>query len=235
MTTLTSQWTAEIGADQVLTGQGIDPRSLSPRLPVLREAAARAIETGASILDPRVASRRLPIERMEAATIQLAGGVAIHGEPVAERLGGASEVVFVVCTVGDAISRHASALMETDPVAALAIEGLACAGVEALAAGFCRGERKRAAGAGHRVTAPISPGMDEWPLDVGQGIVFRLVDAASIGVRLSESGQMRPCKSSSFIVGVGAGVSEEQHGSCERCGARPTCAWRVGRRPSGGQ
>jgi hypothetical protein len=231
---LTCDWTVDIGVDQVLSGQGIDPGSSSPSLPALRQAALRAIEGGLSVLDPRVASHRTPVERVEAATVHLAGGVVIHGDPVVERLRGATELVLVVCTVGEAISRHASVLMETDPVAALAVEGLACAGVEALAAAFCRDERVRAAGVGHCVTAPISPGIDEWPLEIGQRIVFRLVDAASIGVRLSESGQMRPCKSSSFIVGVGKGVQEGQGSSCERCSARQRCGWSVGRRRSSG-
>jgi hypothetical protein len=231
----TCDWTVEIGVDQVLAGQGIDPRSPSPRLPALRQAAARAIEAGLSLLDPRVASRRLPVERVDAAPIRLADGSVINGGPVAERLRGATELVLVVCTVGEAISRYAGGLMESNPVAALAVEGLACAGVEALATAVCRDERALAARAGHRVTAPIGPGMDGWPLEAGQRVVFGLVDAGSIGVRLSESSQMRPCKSSSFIVGVGAGVTEGQGSSCEKCSARPRCAWSLGRgRPSGG-
>jgi hypothetical protein len=197
--------------------------SASPRLPGLRAAAARTIAAGLPILEPRVASRRVPVEQVEA------------GEAVARRMHGAVELVAAVCTVGEAVSRRAGALMDRDPVAALAMEGLACAGVDALAAAFCRDERHRAASLGWCVTAPISPGMDGWPLLAGQRVIFGLVDAAGIGVRLSERGQMQPCKSLSFIVGVGADVREDERSSCERCGARPACRWSVGReRPSGG-
>jgi hypothetical protein len=223
---LICDWTVEIGVDQVLVGQGIDPGSASPRVPGLRAAAARAIDVGLPILEPRVASRRLPAGQIEHVA---------DAEAVARRLPGADELVIVVCTVGEAISRQAGALMERDPVAALAMEGLACAGVDALATAFCRDEGHRAAGLGWRTTAPISPGMDGWPLLAGQRVIFGLVDAAGIGVRLSESGQMQPCKSLSFIVGIGAGVREDERSSCERCGARPACRWIVGReRPSGG-
>jgi hypothetical protein len=220
---LICDWTVEIGVDQVLLGQGIDPGSASLRMPGLRAAAGRAIDAGLPILEPRVASRRLPVDQIE------------PGEAVARRARGAAELVVAVCTVGEAISRQAGALMEEDPAAALAMEGLACAAVDALAAAFCRNERHRAARLGWRATAPISPGMDEWPLPAGQQLIFGLVDAAAIGVRLSESGQMQPCKSLSFIVGIGAGVEEDERSSCERCGARPACRWSVGReRPSGG-
>jgi hypothetical protein len=226
--------TLEIVVDQVLGGQGIDATSPSPRLPALRAAAERVLQEYRGLLEPRVVSRRLAVIGADAAAVRFEGGPSIEDPGVAGRLRGASEVVFAVCTVGEPISRHAAAAMGRDPVAALAIEGLACAGVDAVAAAFCTDEWQLAAGRGCRVTPPLSPGMDEWPLDTGQRAIFGVVDAASIGVRLTESGQMYPAKSTSFVFGVGADVWQDEGGGCSRCAARDRCRWRV-RKAAGGR
>jgi hypothetical protein len=218
--------TLEITPDQVLAGQGIDPASASPRLPGLRAVAERVLADCRNLLEPRVASRRLPVDGFEAGAVRFDGAVRIEDAGIAERLCGASEAVFVVCTVGEPISRRAAAVMPHDPLSALAIEGLACAGVDALAAAVCDAERHRAALIGARVTAPLSPGMEDWPLDVGQRAIFGVVDATAIGVRLSESWQMYPTKSASFVLGVGTDVRPDDGGNCARCGARGHCAWR---------
>ncbi len=229
------EWRIDVGADGILAGQGIDPGSRSPRLPALRTAAEAALERGAPLLAPRVASARVGVVAADAASVRFERGGAIDDPVVARRLAGASEALFAVCTVGDAIDREASALMDRDPVLALALDGLACAAVDRLAAEVCERARREAARAGLRSTAPLSPGMEAWPLLPGQQAVFRLVDAAPIGVRLSEAGQMHPCKSVSLVVGIGAGVEAGEGPSCDRCGARPGCRWSVRRgRPSGG-
>jgi hypothetical protein len=228
-------WISAIGVDQVLAGQGIDPASDSPILAALREAAAHAIDTAVALLDPRVASGRVGVDRVADGCVHLAGGLVIRSGAVAACVDCADQLAAAVCTVGDDVSQRAAALMDTDPVAALALEGLACAGVDALAAAVCRDERARAGRLGLRVSAPLSPGTDEWPLLAGQRAIFDLVDAAAIEVRLGESGQMRPCKSSSFVVGIGARVRQDGRGRCERCSARPACRWSAGRhRASGG-
>ena len=202
--------TLEITADQVLAGQGIDASSASPRLAALRAVAERVLAECRGLLEPRVASRRLAVAGFDADGIRFEGGLRVDDAVLAARMQGASEVVFAVCTVGEAVSRYAASKMPLDPVSGLAVEGLACAGVEGMAAAFCDGERHRAAAAGLRVTAPLSPGMDEWPIPEGQRAIFGVVDAASIGVRLSESWQMYPTKSTSFAIGIGAGVQREE-------------------------
>lgn len=221
--------TLEIGVDEVLAGQGVDPSSVSPRLPALRAAAERTLSDCRGLLDPRVASVRLQVVGAGTDAVRLQGGVSLDDPRLAARLRGSSEIVFAVCTVGERISAHAAAVMQGDPVTALAVEGLACAGVDALCAAVCEGERRRAAEVGCRVTSPLGPGMHEWPLDEGQRAIFSVVDAESIGVRLSESWQMHPTKSASFVLGVGADVRQDDGGSCSRCAARKRCAWRVRR------
>jgi len=221
----------DIAVDQVLYGQGIDAESASPRLPELRAVAERALRDYRHWLEPRIVSTRLRVVAFEADAVRLEAGPPLTGRQAAHRFRGASEVVFAVCTVGEAVSRLAASLMDGDPLTALAVEGLACAGVDGLSAAFCAEERRRASAAGMCVTAPLSPGMDGWALDEGQRTLFAHVDAASIGVRLSESFQMCPTKSASFVLGVGVNVPQDEGDACSRCSARDRCAWRRGRAP----
>jgi hypothetical protein len=230
------EWRIVVDADDVLAGQGIDPAGGSTRLPALRAVAALAVEHGVPLLTPRVALERVAVTSSDASAVQLEGGVGLEGAAVARRLAGATEALVAVCTVGEAIGREASALMARDPVLALALEGLGCAAVDRLASDVCQRVRDDAAREGLRATAPLSPGMEAWPLLEGQRAVFRVVDADRIGVRLSESGQMQPCKSLSLVVGLGAAVEAGEGASCDRCGARRGCRWSVRRgRSSGGQ
>jgi hypothetical protein len=231
---LRPDWLA-LGVDRVLAGQGIDPLSASARLAPLRAAAADALAAAPTLLAPAVAIRRVEVSAAAETSLTLSeGGTRLEGRALVELLKGASELVFAVCTVGDAVSRRASAAMADDPVAGLALEGLACAAVDALCAEVCAGERLHAADRGLRVTAPVSPGLEGWPLDAGQQAIFALVDAAAIGVRLSRSFQMQPTKSASFVLGVGRQVPAHDGGSCARCGASGHCGWRTARERSAG-
>ena len=53
-----------------------------------------------------------------------------------------------------------------------------------------------------RTSIPLIPGMNDWPVDVGQPQIFSVLDAARIGVSLNESAQMIPRKSISMLVGI---------------------------------
>jgi cobalamin-dependent methionine synthase I len=56
---------------------------------------------------------------------------------------------------------------------------------------------------GLHTSIPLIPGMNGWPVDVGQPQIFTALDAAIIGVSLNENAQMIPRKSISMVVGIG--------------------------------
>jgi hypothetical protein len=216
-------WQLELDADKVLWGQGADPAVIRVRRPKLVAAAEAVIEAGRPRLSPAVLYRRIPVVGLRHEQLQLAGGGVLFGSLIAHHLAAASEVIVAVCTVGDGLAHTISDLMQSDPVQALAFEGLAAAAAEALAEAACRRFEALAAVEGLRASIPLNPGMVGWPLEMGQRQIFSLVDAGEIGVSLEPGSYlMRPLKSLSLVVGLGREI-ERSGLSCDYCSMRDTC------------
>ena len=71
----------------------------------------------------------------------------------------------------------------------------------------------------------LSPGLEGWPVDVGQPQIFALFDADPAGVTLTPSCQMLPRKSTSALLGLGRRMAAQGH-PCDYCGIRETCRHR---------
>lgn len=218
-------WSDGLDVAAVLAGQGIDAASRGARMPAIQAAAAHALEEGRALLAPAVATRLVRVEHATLTEVRLSGGHAIAGPIAARRLSGSLHLLLAVCTVGQACDGRASVLMQDDPAAGLAFDGLATAAVNALAAAVCESLRVDAARTGQRISPPVSPGQGEWDLVEGQRVIFALVKPDRIGVRVSERGQMHPIKSVSFAVGVGPTVDDRAPGRCAGCSSQPGCHW----------
>ena len=142
---------------------------------------------------------------------------------IADRLAAASEVIVVVCTVGDGLSRRVSEGFRADPVYALALEGVAAAAAEALAKAACQRFDAFGQADGLQASVPLNPGMIGWPLEDGQPQIFSLLPsvASEIGVSPEPSGLMQPLISLSLVVGLGRDLDLVGQ-SCDFCSIRET-------------
>jgi hypothetical protein len=205
---------SKLGIDDVLAGQGLAPADARRRSGRLAEAAERALEFGVALLEPRTARTRHDLLHVARDFAGLGRGGVLSGRAIAAGLEGADEVATIVCTIGGRLEREVAARLEDDPMSAMALDGLGNAALFVLAdlavGDIDRSARLRARFAG----AAMSPGAGGWPLHPGQSELFELVDGASIGVELTASSQLRPVKSLSMIVGLGA---RPRRASC-RCG-----------------
>ena len=165
-------WELAIDADKVLWGQGADPAIIRARRPKLVAAAEEVIELGRPLLAPVVLYQRIPVVGLRHERLLLAGGGTLFGSLIASHLATTSEVIVAVCTVGDGLANTISELFQTDPVQALAFEGLAAAAAEALGEAVCRYFESVAATDGMKASIPLNPGMIGWPLEEGQKRVF---------------------------------------------------------------
>jgi len=218
-------WDAGLDAAAVLGGEGVDASSGSGRIPLLLEAATEVLGEGVPLLAPAAMVRAVDVVRHEGSDVLLAEGRRIQSPFVSVRMAGARQVVLAVCTIGRAIESRASELVRVDPVIGLAWDGLGTAAVDLLARAVCREVTDDAHRRGERATCAVHPGMVDWALDEAQRLIFDLVEPAPGIVRLSESGQMCPCKSLSFVVGIGSDVDERDAG-CAACTAASRCHWR---------
>ncbi len=222
--TVLREWSLQLDVDQVLRGQGADPAAVRARSPAVVQAAQQALEDGLPFLAPAVAYERRAVRHLRHERLELEGGGELTGPLIAQHLAGAKEVVAIVCTIGDGLDDLISHMLAEDPVRGLALDGLGSAAVEALAVLASNHFEAEAAARAWRTSLPLSPGMVGWPVEQGQPQVFALVDAASIGVRLTSGGMMSPRKSVSLVLGLGPDV-ELRGRPCDYCSLRETCRY----------
>jgi len=223
--TVLDKWDLRLDVDTVLRAQGADPAAIRKRNPRLVESTERALDEGSLLLQPRVKSRRLLVEDLRHERIKLMGNGILSGELLAKHMGGAQEVVIILCTVGEGLERRAADVSKEDSVYGLALDAVGSAGVEALANAVCALFEEDATKEDCKVTIPLSPGMVGWPVEQGQPQIFDLLDTDEIGVRLTESMMMVPRKSLTFVLGIGKKLIAGGR-ACDYCSLKGTCRYR---------
>ncbi len=221
-TEIRRNWQFTVTADMVLQRQGANARNVRQRQPRLVALAEKAIAEGQSWIRPEVAYRILKIQEVRPALVILANGMELRGSGVAQKLAGAEFAIAGVATVGAQIERQILEATKADPTYALALDGYATAAVGALIIEFRRYFADLAEGGQLTTTTPLYPGTNEWELARAQTELFSLVNAAAIGVKLTASFLMTPCKSVSMVMGAGVKMPSARE-PCEECGASSTC------------
>jgi hypothetical protein len=219
-------WKLELDVDRVLAAQGAEPAVIRRRHPSLVQAAERALEEGLNLIAPDAVQTILSVTRRDEQGVHLAGGGCIRGAAIERRLCDAEEVAAAVCTIGGALEERVSAVLDEDPVLALALDGLGTAAVDVLATEVCGKVAAEAEARGLKATVPLSPGMMGWPLADGQDQIFSLLNAGGIGVVLTSSRLMVPRKSASMVIGVGRRVISGLR-TCDLCDMKDTCRYRT--------
>jgi hypothetical protein len=207
----------------VLEGQGIPPSQASPPLVATAE---EVLGEARELLAPVALYTILPVRDFEHQQVVLDGGATFSGPLVARALAGAAEVAVAVCSIGPALDERVSALFAAgDPIRALALEGAGIAAVEQLAAMVGIRICDAATARGWSVGMRASPGQEGWPIQQ-QRVLFGLVPGEKIGVQLTSSCLMLPCKSVSFVVGLGPNLRADTV-PCDFCSKRERCQWRA--------
>lgn len=207
--------------EHVLEGQGIPPSRASA---TLLAAAQDVIDDARRLLAPAALYIVLPVRQFEHQQITLENGASFSGSLMARALAGATEVALAVCTIGPALEERMAALFaEGDAVRALALEGAGIAAIRQVAntasVQICDAATARGLNVGMRA----SPGQEGWAIQQ-QRVVFGLIPADEIGVRLTSSCLMLPRKSVSFAMGLGPEMRADSV-PCDFCSKRERCDW----------
>ena len=209
--------------DDVLRGQGADPAVIRQRSPRLLKYAEQALIIGGELIQPRALIREVPVTAVRHERLIVEGG-RLSGSVITAQLGAAATVCAVICTVGEEIEAAIHNLEETNPVLAMAVDGLANAAVDELSRQICSRLAGQAEEKNLKTSTPISPGSSAWPVEVGQPEIFNLLNAGLIKVSLSDTFLMHPRKSASFVVGFGEDMTITD--PCELCNLQEVCRFR---------
>lgn len=217
-------WDISVDIDQILRGQGADPKMVRERSPKIVEAAEWALADGQNLIHPRVLFESYEVEELRHEKLRLRNGSQLSGELITQHLGPASTVVAVLCTIGDELENHANEVSSADLILGLALDGLGSAAVEILANACCSYFEEQAGSLDQSTSIPLSPGMLGWSVEVGQREIFNHFDSSKVDVSLTESMLMIPKKSLTFVLGMGTGILDLGT-SCDYCSLRETCRY----------
>jgi len=209
-----------LSAEDVLKGQGIDPKRASSRL---FEAAGKIIEEAHALLKPAAIHSTLKVVDFDHQKTTFEGG-SFEGPLVARAMAGADDLNIAICTIGADLETRVGEIMSDNPVMGVALDG---AGISAL--------RKVSQTVEDIISAEAcdldlalgmraQPGQEGWPIEQ-QRQVFSILPAAEIGVRLTESCLMIPRKSVSFVIPRGKELSDSVI-PCDFCSKKNRCEWR---------
>ena len=155
---------------------------------------------------------------------------AIVGSVVRNHLAGASRVVFLAATIGEAVEEAVTRHFDEGRYAhSVLLDAAATAAVEQVCDSCEAMLRQELAKEGYAMRWRFSPGYGDWDVHA-QPELLRLTQAASIGVSLTESLMLRPRKSVTAVIGLlrgGAGEKKDAPKSCAVCPKRD-CPFRQG-------
>jgi hypothetical protein len=222
MPIIRSDWKIDFNVDDVLFAQAADAAVLSRRSPRLIEIAKKAIEDAHGLISPMVAYKVIEVETFQEETFNLTGGFILASPLFTELMANARALIVMVCTIGDALERVASASANDDITYSFALDTTGSVAVDQLSTLACRYFESRMDLQDWHTTIAITPGMIGWDLKEGQNQVFEILADLNHGVKLTESGLMIPLKSVSMVMGAGPDV---QHGglSCDYCELKGRC------------
>ncbi len=221
--TILSDWKFSLSADDVLRGQGANPDIVRTGKPRLMAAVERALSQGLNLIQPVSQTGEVIVITHSHKRLFLDGGRELTGPLVTRHLAGAQRVVAAICTIGPALEKAVTNLLNEDPLYALALDGLGNAAMESLAQQVCSHIGEQVSIEGLHVSTPLSPGSPDWPVEIGQPQVFSILNHPQAGIHLTSGGMMLPKKSMSFIVGIGPEMSQTT--MCEVCGLKETCRY----------
>ena len=226
------QWTSSgplgdlLDVSYFLRSQGIDPEKIDAekyyrRISIFEEARKEA-ET---LIHPRALFILISVKQIQDGEIILQGNEVIQSRLLASLLKSAGEILVGVSTLGDALEKRVDEhFKQGDSAKAVALDGWGTAALASFARQFEKHFGTIARARGKNLSIIFEPGHAEWPLDQQQ-VLFRLLPAQKIGMRLTSSSLMIPKKSVSRLVGLGNGLFAEGT-KCNYCSRQKQCLFR---------
>jgi len=160
-------------------------------------------------------------------TIVFSQGVFFSDKDIVDELKSADNVVIAIMTLGDEMDKKILDLFsDNNYLKGMIYNAIGNCALDNLRKDFRAILEKQLRGSDRGITSGFSPGNSGWSI-ANQRIIFRLLDARSIGVGLNEFMMMNPTKSISVVYGVGkAYCHDEPDGDCSKCNLR-NCQFRL--------
>lgn len=213
-----------IKPETVLKLQGYDGKR--EPLDGIREVVVEQVNAARELAQPRAIYREIEIKTIDDSIVRLADDTVMQvGKRIAEWWQGSTRLAVALCTVGNALEEQVKALSQKgEHLAAMTLDACGSLVLGSALDQVNHFTCKRAAKAGVRVGPSLNPGYNEWPL-TDQRLIFQLMPAQTIGIRLNEQCMMIPKQSATSCTGLGVTQDFDEFNRCYHCGV-PKCPFR---------
>ena len=166
---------------------------------------------------PRFVWRRVPY------TEGSVDGLALPGEDIRKLLKDCEEVVLVAATLGAEVDQLTRKFEVKDPGDALVMDACASSAIENVINHFEEDLGDEVTVEGKYLTDRFSPGYGDLPLDIQKDLCRLLNAQRRIGLTMTDSMLMVPCKSVTAIIGIADREQSHRQDGCELCSLFRTC------------
>lgn len=186
---------------------------------VIRDIVEKAVEEAHTLIKPKALYQEFPVLQLNGDSVTIEGGMNFSiGREIGSLWQGSKTLGIALYTIGEELEERVTELLargEHTEALNLDIAGTVAVGVVGFQIQYYACERL----AKHNVeTGPwLNPGYLNWPL-TDQRLIFDLMPAASINVRLNDQCMMIPKKSGTVCAGIGVSRSPDGFNRCMHCG-----------------
>jgi len=212
-----SKLEVQIDPQLILTVHGYTENRKPGR--VIRDVVEQAIAEAQNLVKPRALYQEFPVVQLTEDSVTIEGGIRFSiGGKISSLWQGSKTLGIALYTIGGGLEDRVTELLtrgEHTEALNLDIAGTAAVGMVGFQVQYhaCQQLAK------HNVeTGPwLNPGYMNWPL-TDQRLIFDLMPAASINVRLNDQCMMIPKKSGTVCAGIGVSQSPDGFNRCLHCG-----------------
>ena len=156
------------------------------------------------------------------------GSIKTASKTIDKAIKDADKVLLFAATVGAPFDRLIQKYSRVSPSKALIMQAIGAERAESLCDEFCSCINDELCSDGKRLTARVSPGYGDIPLNMQRDIFAVLDCPRKIGLTLDKSLLMSPSKSVTAICGVIGKSERPDNTGCSSCD-KTDCAYRTGR------
>jgi hypothetical protein len=178
-------------------------------------------------IDPRFAYAIYPVKQICDDKLFIDDNLFFQSDLLTQIMVSSKKIAIIICTLGNHFDEKLSKYKNEDSLMCVYLfDHLGSLAVSILKKEAVDYIRKKLFINGQKISIPLSPGHECWPLEQ-QRILFQLLPENPLDIRLNESCLMLPLKSLSCVLGIGPEVVSEGT-SCDHCSKKEYCKWNQG-------
>jgi len=220
----------KIDEDEVLRYLGYSKRKMAAPKEIVLQIVREEIARSYNLFEPQGIYSPIKIRQISFSDgrVVLENDFVVNfNNLVINLLKGTNCLVLGVVTVGSTLENNVTELFARGEYPrAIALDAVGTVAVEALSKYvrnlICQEVKDR----NLQITRHFSPGYNDWDINQ-QKVIFEIIPADKIGVKLTESCMMLPRKSLSWVIGIGKDISRlsKEKGTCKICKLK-SCQYR---------